>query len=62
MDGVAGAFETIRSCAEPSINDRILSLEADGNYWDALPLYRKSTNVEVGVICYLKFFKNSQFP
>uniref|UniRef100_A0AAF5Q436 Serine/threonine-protein kinase ATR n=8 Tax=Wuchereria bancrofti TaxID=6293 RepID=A0AAF5Q436_WUCBA len=46
MDGVAGAFETIRSCAEPTINDRILSLEADGNYWDALPLYRKSTNVE----------------
>ncbi|KAL4003694.1 FAT domain family protein [Acanthocheilonema viteae] len=48
MDGVAGAFETIRFCAEPTINDRILSLEADGNYWDALPLYRKSNNVEMG--------------
>ncbi|CAG9534937.1 unnamed protein product [Cercopithifilaria johnstoni] len=46
MDGVAGAFETIRFCAEPTINDRILSLEADGNYWDALPLCRKSANVE----------------
>uniref|UniRef100_A0A915PRR5 Serine/threonine-protein kinase ATR n=1 Tax=Setaria digitata TaxID=48799 RepID=A0A915PRR5_9BILA len=45
-DGVAGAFETIRSYAEPAINDRILSLEADGNYWDALPLYQKSNNAE----------------
>lgn len=56
MDGVAGAFETLRFFAEPTINDRILSLEADGNYWDALPLYRKSTNVEVDMIYYFKFF------
>lgn len=50
MDGVSGAFETIRFYAEPTINDRILSLESDGNYWDALPLYRKSTNVEVNIM------------
>lgn len=55
MDGVSGAFETIRFYAEPTINDRILSLESDGNYWDALPLYRKSTNVEVNIICYSKY-------
>lgn len=56
MDGVAGAFETIRSCGEPTINDRILSLEADGNYWDALPLYKKSANFDVGGISFFLFF------
>ncbi|VDN03079.1 unnamed protein product [Thelazia callipaeda] len=46
IDGVIGAFETIRSVAEPTVNDRILFLEADGNYWDALPLYKQSLNLE----------------
>ncbi|VDN85484.1 unnamed protein product [Brugia pahangi] len=59
MDGVAGAFETIRSCAEPTINDRILSLEADGNYWDALPLYKKSTNVECNDLTHPPTFQPS---
>ncbi|VDK30382.1 unnamed protein product [Gongylonema pulchrum] len=55
VDGVAGAFETIRSCAEPTINDRILSLEADGNYWDALPLYEHSSNVKLSYVkCLLR--------
>ncbi|VDK68004.1 unnamed protein product [Onchocerca ochengi] len=55
MDGVAGAFETIRSYTEPTVNDRILSLKADGNYWDALPLYGKSTNIESSYIkCLLR--------
>ncbi|GMT19722.1 hypothetical protein PFISCL1PPCAC_11019, partial [Pristionchus fissidentatus] len=44
VDGVAGAFETISRNTNPNTDERILALEANGDYTDALPLYSGSGN------------------
>lgn len=48
MDGVLGSFECISACTSPTADERILALEANGDYNEALPLYAQSVrNKEV---------------
>ncbi|KAF8356999.1 atl-1 [Pristionchus pacificus] len=42
VDGVAGAFATISKSTAPTADERILDLEANGDYTEALPLYAYS--------------------
>ncbi|RCN32084.1 UME domain protein [Ancylostoma caninum] len=44
VDGVLGSFECISACTSPTADERILALEANGDYNEALPLYAQSVN------------------
>ncbi|KAK5978220.1 FAT domain-containing protein [Trichostrongylus colubriformis] len=44
VDGVLGSFECISMCTSPTADERILALEANGDYNEALPLYAQSVN------------------
>ncbi|ETN75065.1 hypothetical protein NECAME_12523 [Necator americanus] len=44
VDGVLGSYECISACTSPTADERILALEANGDYNEALPLYAQSVN------------------
>uniref|UniRef100_A0A1I7XRW4 FAT domain-containing protein n=1 Tax=Heterorhabditis bacteriophora TaxID=37862 RepID=A0A1I7XRW4_HETBA len=56
LDGVLGAFECISANTTPTPDERILALEANGDYNEALPLYSLSAdNKELRLIkCLLR--------
>uniref|UniRef100_A0A915BZZ4 non-specific serine/threonine protein kinase n=1 Tax=Parascaris univalens TaxID=6257 RepID=A0A915BZZ4_PARUN len=47
LDGILGAFETIKLNSTPTINECILAFEANGDYSEALPLYQQSSEQKV---------------
>lgn len=55
LDGVLGAFETIKQNSVPSTSEQILAFEANGDYSEALPLYQLSSDQKLPLIkCLLK--------
>uniref|UniRef100_A0A158Q3S9 Serine/threonine-protein kinase ATR n=1 Tax=Dracunculus medinensis TaxID=318479 RepID=A0A158Q3S9_DRAME len=55
VDGVLGAYKMIESRWVSAIKERILALEANGNFWEALPLYEKLENEQMAWIkCLLR--------
>lgn len=55
VDGVLGAYECLAANTTPTADERILALEANGDYSEALPLYSFSTdNKEVSMIFVLR--------
>ncbi|VDK28624.1 unnamed protein product [Anisakis simplex] len=47
LDGILGAFETIKLNSTPTTSECILAFEANGDYSEALPLYQHSSEQKV---------------
>ncbi|KHN81046.1 Serine/threonine-protein kinase ATR [Toxocara canis] len=55
LDGILGAFETIKLNSTPTTNECILAFEANGDYSEALPLYQQSREQKIPLIkCMLR--------
>ena len=51
LDGVLGAFATIKHNSIATIDECILASEANGDYLAALPLYQLSSEQKVLFLC-----------